>query len=85
MQSSVDRLVLWGFVISGIIAMIIVLSVVIIAIIQIWFGSGDTKIPDVLANWGGIIVGFYFGTFISLIKDYMRIAGSPRQSAKKSG
>ena len=82
MENSVDRLVLWGFVISGVIAIIIVLSVVIIAVIQIWFGSGD-KIPDVLANWGGIIVGFYFGTFISLIKDYMRIGGNPRQSAKK--
>ena len=33
------------------------------------FRSGFT-IPDVLQNWGGLIIGFYFGSFITLLKDW---------------
>lgn len=51
---------------SGIIAIIIVSSVTIIAL------NGGI-VPDVLANWGGIILGFYFGQFVSLVKDYMGV------------
>jgi fructose-specific phosphotransferase system IIC component len=30
------------------------------------------QVPDVLQNWGGLIIGFYFGTFLSLLKDWSR-------------
>jgi hypothetical protein len=33
----------------------------------------NRPIPDELSNWGGIILGFYFGQFISIVKDYMGI------------
>lgn len=52
--------------IAGAISLIVVISVVIIAL----FGQ---PIPDVLSNWGGIILGFYFGQFINLVKDYMGV------------
>jgi uncharacterized integral membrane protein len=73
MVGPIDRLVQLGFIISGIIAIIIVMSVVSISVLQALYSAGEYKIPDVLANWGGVIVGFYFGTFVSLIKDYMRL------------
>jgi hypothetical protein len=53
-------------VIAGTISLVVVVSVVIIAI------SGHI-VPEVLSNWGGIILGFYFGQFITLMKDYMGI------------
>ncbi len=31
----------------------------------------DQNAPDQLVNWGGIIIGFYFGTFASLLKDWL--------------
>ena len=46
--------------------MIIIVSVVGIAL----FGE---PIPAELSNWGGIILGYYFGQFVNLIKDYMGI------------
>jgi hypothetical protein len=52
--------------IAGAISLIVVLSVVAIAII-------GQPIPEVLSNWGGIILGFYFGQFITLVKDYMGV------------
>lgn len=36
----------------------------------------DYSAPPVLENWGGLIIGFYFGTFVGLLKDWL----SPRKS-----
>ena len=71
-QTSVDRLVLWGFIVSGFIAILIVGSVIALAVIDAFLET-VVEIPSVLENWGGVVVGFYFGTFVSLIKDYMRL------------
>jgi len=35
------------------------------------FRQGYT-IPETLQNWGGLIIGFYFGSFVSLLKDWSR-------------
>ncbi|MGS4946649.1 hypothetical protein ACVDG3_14300 [Meridianimarinicoccus sp. RP-17] len=35
----------------------------------------DYAAPPVLENWGGLIIGFYFGTFVGLLKDWL----SPRK------
>jgi hypothetical protein len=56
--------------IAGIISLIVVISVVVIAL------TNNSEIPEVLKNWGGIILGFYFGQFISLVKDYMGVVQS---------
>lgn len=52
--------------IAGLISVAVVGSVTLIAI------SGGI-VPDVLSNWGGIILGFYFGQFVNLVKDYMGV------------
>ena len=72
-MDAIDRLVRLGFIVSGFIAIIIVGSVIALSIIAAFYGSDVVKIPSVLENWGGIVVGFYFGTFVSLIKDYIRL------------
>ncbi|SED49020.1 hypothetical protein SAMN05519104_3656 [Rhizobiales bacterium GAS188] len=56
--------------IAGLISIVVVGSVVVLA----WSGK---VIPEVLANWGGIILGFYFGQFINLVKDYMGVLQPP--------
>ena len=52
--------------IAGLISLIVIIGVVGMAY------SGKA-VPDVLSNWGGIILGFYFGSFLSFVKDYMGI------------
>jgi hypothetical protein len=52
--------------IAGAISLTVVISVVVLALYQ-------QPIPDVLSNWGGIILGFYFGQFINLVKDYIGV------------
>jgi hypothetical protein len=53
-------------IIAGVISLVVVISVVVLAIL-------GQDIPEVLSNWGGIILGFYFGQFITLVKDYMGV------------
>jgi hypothetical protein len=68
----IGRLINIMSVISGAIAIGIIASVVAIALLR-------QPIPDELSNWGGIILGFYFGQFVTLLKDYMGIVQNPRQ------
>jgi hypothetical protein len=63
--------------ISGLISLVVVVSVVVIALANAIYMSPEraesVKIPDVLSNWGGIILGFYFGQFVNLVKDFMGV------------
>jgi hypothetical protein len=68
----VGRMIWLITLIAGLISMIVVVSVVAIAIIGMQL-KDPPKIPDVLSNWGGIILGFYFGQFVNLVKDFMGI------------
>jgi hypothetical protein len=67
----VFRLVYVGFLISGAIALLVIGGVIVITLASV-FGPVKVDVPEVLANWGGVIVGFYFGAFVTLIKDYMK-------------
>jgi hypothetical protein len=71
--------------IAGGISVIVVVSVVVIAIVEVWAGSPEIKIPDVLSNWGGIILGFYFGQFVNLVKDFMGIVSGTSLPAQIGG
>ncbi len=66
LDQSTKRFVVYSTVIvSSIIALCVIFVVALMPI----FRSGYT-IPDVLKNWGGLIIGFYFGSFITLLKDW---------------
>lgn len=51
-----------GSVVSGIISLLIIAGVLYSVYIEV-------KPADILVQWGGIIIGFYFGAFITLVKD----------------
>jgi hypothetical protein len=69
----VGRMIWLITAVAGLISVVVVVSVVIIAIVGITQGNREIEIPDVLSNWGGIILGFYFGQFVNLVKDFMGI------------
>ena len=56
----------FGTVISGVLALIII-CVPILAPLFIT----DYAIPDTVENWGGVIIGFYFGSFISQVGNFL--------------
>ncbi|MFQ6552341.1 hypothetical protein AAD018_008350 [Aestuariibius insulae] len=66
LDQATKRFVVYAAVIvSSLIALCVIFVVALMPI----FKSGFS-IPDVLQNWGGLIIGFYFGSFITLLKDW---------------
>ena len=58
-----------GIIITGWILLLFVGLAVVGANLYMWI-NGLTP-PDPLQSWGGIVLGFLFGTFISLVKEFM--------------
>lgn len=56
---------------SVIVSSLIALCVIFVVALMPIFKSGF-NIPDTLKNWGGLIIGFYFGSFVSLLKDWSK-------------
>ena len=54
-----------GMVTSAVIALGIIATVIVLSV------KGQ-EIPDELSNWGGVILGFYFGTLFGLAKDWIQ-------------
>ena len=48
----------WGIVVSSLLA----LATIGAAIVHPYISTSST--PTILENWGGLIIGFYFGTFV---------------------
>ncbi len=53
--------------VSSIIALLVIC---VVALIPLFWP--EYEIPTTLQNWGGLIIGFYFGSFITLLKDWSR-------------
>lgn len=64
-KSIFNYVIIVGASVSAIIALTIILGATIMAIIY-----PDADPPKFLEEWGGMIIGFYFGSFISLLKDW---------------
>lgn len=56
--------VMFGMLLTGLIGLLVVGSVVYAALVQ-------GKVPDVLSNWGGIIIGFFVGQFFNFAKAFL--------------
>lgn len=66
LEQSTKRFVVFAAVtVSSIIALTVIFVVALMPILRAGY-----EIPDVLQNWGGLIIGFYFGSFITLLKDW---------------
>jgi hypothetical protein len=63
-NSAITRIVVLGSLVATALGILIPITAVVMSV----YGK---NVPDVISNWGGVIVGFYFGTFASILKDYM--------------
>lgn len=59
-----------GIIVTGW-ALLLLLGVTIIsASLYIWIDGGEP--PEVLVNWGASVLGFFFGSFVGLLKDFLK-------------
>ncbi|MER8675335.1 MULTISPECIES: hypothetical protein [unclassified Mesorhizobium] len=54
--------ILSGWVLSGTIALAVIISIIALSF-------QGKQIPQILGNFGGVIIGFFFGQFASFVKD----------------
>jgi hypothetical protein len=66
-----------GSAISGLLAILIVGGVLYSALIL-------GRVPETLSNWGGIIIGFFFGQFFSFVRAVLDAPGSGRPGTASS-
>lgn len=64
-QASKRFVVYCAVSVSSIIALAVIGVVALMPLL-----SPGYEVPETLANWGGLIIGFYFGSFITLLKDW---------------
>lgn len=57
--------------VSAALALLVVLGVVIPTIVSL-MNNGPINIPPVFQDWGGVIIGFYFGTFLTQLSGLMK-------------
>lgn len=67
-----------GTVVSALLALTIIISA---AVYSLFLPEGET--PKFLNDWGGLVIGFYFGSFISLIKDLFNLHTSDNTDKTK--
>lgn len=66
MDMAIRRYVVYVTVaVASLIALIVIVTVAVIPFVT------DKAIPGVLENWGGLIIGFYFGSFVGLLKEWL--------------
>jgi uncharacterized membrane protein AbrB (regulator of aidB expression) len=56
--------VLAGLFITGAIGIMVVGAVIYAALVQ-------GKVPDVLSNWGGVLIGFFIGQFFNFARSFL--------------
>jgi hypothetical protein len=62
---SVSKVLVAQSWVSGILAFAIILSAVSIPLYGLYKGDEDIETPEVIKNWGGVVIGFYFGSAIT--------------------
>lgn len=77
-----DKFLMRFVIIIGTIVSSIISLAVIIPVAYFKVRQPEFEIPEVLTNWGGLIIGFYFGSFLGLVKDWIRISGTPEGGNK---
>ena len=60
-----------GILISGWILSVLVILFIVTASVYLQFLHPETPLPDTLREWAGISIGFLFGNFWSIIKEYV--------------
>lgn len=72
----------WLALIIIIVSGVLAFSVIVLPLIlPIFIPSASAyQVPDSVREWGGIIIGFYFGSSINLIKDLIGFAKQPAEA-----
>lgn len=58
-----------GVVLTGWILLMLTCVGIILANVYMWLNG--LEVPETLSNWGSAVIGFLFGSFITLLKEFI--------------
>lgn len=67
LPTAINFILIFGTLISGVLALVIICVPILAP-----FWKSTYVIPPEIKNWGGVIIGFYFGSFISQVANVLR-------------
>lgn len=67
--------------VSGILALAIILSAISIPLYSVYRNDPSIQTPDVIKDWGGVIIGFYFGSALTQMSSLL----TALQQGEKAG
>lgn len=67
--------IMFTTVVSGLMASIVICVPVVVSAFEPY------TFPDAVKDWGGVIVGFYFGSFTTFMLEYMKGAKDSRSTS----
>ena len=63
--SAIARILIVQTWVSGTLALVIVLCAVVIPLVSLFRNDPSITTPEVIQNWGGVVIGFYFGSSLT--------------------
>lgn len=69
--SSRTKNIVTGILLSGWIVSVLLILSIVAAAVYLQVVEPHTPLPDTLREWSGIAIGFLFGNFFSIVKDYV--------------
>lgn len=70
-QDKRKRKIVHGIILSGWILTVLTMVAIIGTALYMMTRMGYAKLPEELAQWCGIALGFLFGSFTSIVKDFI--------------
>lgn len=71
--SSRTKNVVTAIIISGWVVSVILIISIVAASLYLQVVQPHVQLPDTLREWSGIALGFLFGNFFSIVKDYLTV------------
>lgn len=69
--SSRTRNIVTGIILSGWVVSVLLIMSIVASSVYLQVVYPTAPLPDTLREWSGIAMGFLFGNFFSLVKEYL--------------
>jgi tetrahydromethanopterin S-methyltransferase subunit F len=69
--SSRTKNIVTGIILSGWVVSVLLIMSIVASSVYLQIANPTVPLPDTLREWAGIAMGFLFGNFFSIIKEYM--------------
>ncbi|MCP9481617.1 hypothetical protein NNA36_06535 [Shimia sp. CNT1-13L.2] len=83
-ENSIARILIWQTAISGLLAILIIGSATLIPLYAIIYKDNSVQTPPEIKDWGGIIIGFFFGSALTQMSTMITSLTGKAQSSEQN-